>query len=415
MADGCACDRNAHTYLSVSDALNRGLAVAEPVEEVEELALEDAIGRVLAEDCVSREDMPAFDNSAMDGYAVRTADLVNNDRFDLPVVGRVAAGDSGRHAAPAGSALRILTGAPVPQGFDAVVMQEDCRLTADGISFTRRPKPGQHIRRKGEDLPAGSPILNRGCQIGPREAGALAAAGYGRITVYRKLRVTIFSTGSELRHPGDPLEPGQIWNSNRFMLRALLDKPWVELADTGPVADDPATLERVLRKACDMSDLIVTTGGVSVGDEDHMPRLFTAIGGETDVMKVAMKPGKPLMFGRRGNALYVGLPGNPVSAYVTWLIVGAHMMARRAGLIYRPDVTERAVLTEPLNRRPGRQEYRPARIEGMTSDGRPRLHLLAPSFSGRVALLAQADGLAVLPADMETLDEGRTLDFLSFR
>lgn len=414
MADGCACDRHAQTYLTVSEALTRGLAVADPVSETELLPLIDAIGRVLAEDCTSKVDMPAFDNSAMDGYAVRTAELGDGPTFYLPVAGRVAAGDSGAHDAPAGVALRIFTGALVPADFDAVLMQEDCETTADGIRFTRRPKPGQHIRRAGEDLKAGAPILRRGCEITAREAAALASAGYGEVRVNRKLKVTIFSTGSELRQPGEALGPGQIYNSNRYMLRALLDKPWIDLNDKGPVEDDPDLLEQVLREACDSSDLIVTTGGVSVGDEDHMPRLFAEIGGQTDVMKVAMKPGKPIMFGRRGDALYVGLPGNPVSAYVTWQIIGSHMMARRAGLHHAPHIPEQAVLAEPLERRAGRQEYRPVVIEGTSPDGTPRLRLMAPSYSGRVALLAQADGLAVIPAETEALPQGHGLQFLRF-
>ncbi|WP_424832539.1 gephyrin-like molybdotransferase Glp [Ruegeria sp.] len=414
MADGCACDRNAQTYLSVPEALKWGLAAAHPVTETETLSLSDSIGRVLAEDCVSKVDMPAFDNSAMDGYAVRMSDLGQGPLFDLPVIGRIAAGDSGRHSAPAGGALRIFTGAPVPAGFDAVLMQEDCEHTTDGIRFARCPKPGQHIRRAGEDLEAGAPILRRGCEIGPREAAALASAGYGEVKVFRKLRVAIFSTGSELRQPGEALGPGQIYNSNRFMLLALLDKQWIELSDRGPVADKPELLKAVLREACDTSDLIVTTGGVSVGDEDHMPLLFTEIGGETDVMKVAMKPGKPIMFGRRKNALYIGLPGNPVSAYVTWQIIGSQMMARRAGLHRAVPIPEQAVLDEPLERRAGRQEYRPVRIEGTLPDGTPRLRLMAASYSGRVALLAQADGLAIIPAETEEMSAGQQLGFLRF-
>lgn len=414
MADGCACDQTAQMYLSVAEALTRGLAAAEPIKDVNSVPLAEATGRVLAEDCTSKVDMPAFDNSAMDGYAVRLADLGERPSYDLPVGGRVAAGDSGVHRAPVGSALRILTGAPVPPEFDAVLMQEDCDVSADRIRFTRRPKPGQHIRRAGEDLKAGSLILRRGCEIGPRQAAALAATGFGRATVHRKLKVTIFSTGNELRQPGEALGPGQIYNSNRFMLRAFLDKPWIDLTDIGPVEDDAVLLERTLRLACDSSDLIVTTGGVSVGDEDHMPRVFSAIGGETDVMKVAMKPGKPIMFGRRGEALYIGLPGNPVSAYVTWQIIGSQMMARRAGLVQAPQTPEAAVLAAPLRRCRGRQEYRPCQVDGVSADGAPRLRLMAPSFSGRVALLAQADGLAVIPAETEMMDEGQTLEFLRF-
>lgn len=414
MADGCGCDRLSHMYLTVDDALRRGLSVSDPLTDTETLPLAQSIGRVLAEDCTSKVDMPAFDNSAMDGYAIRMGDLGEGPVFTLPIAGRVAAGDTGAQNVPSGAALRIFTGAPVPPEFDAVLMQEDCEITADGIHFTRRPKPGQHIRRAGEDLKAGGPILRRGCEISAREIAALVSAGFGEVAVYRKLKVVIFSTGSELQHPGAVLEPGQIYNSNRYMLRALMDKPWIDLTDKGAIKDDPALLGQVLRDACDSADLIVTTGGVSVGDEDHMPRLFDEIGGQTDVMKVAMKPGKPIMFGRRGNALYVGLPGNPVSAFVTWQIIGSQMMARRAGLHRAPQSTEQAILAEPLQRRAGRQEYRPVRIDGHTPDGSPRLRLMSASYSGRVALLAQADGLAVIPADTEALPQGHAMSFLRF-
>ncbi|CUK04290.1 Molybdopterin molybdenumtransferase [Ruegeria denitrificans] len=414
MADGCGCDQHAQKYLTVPEALARGLAIADPVTETETLPLIDAIGRVLAEDCISKVDMPAFDNSAMDGYAIRTADMSDGPIFNLPVAGRIAAGDTGAHSAPAGAALRIFTGAPVPADFDAVLMQEDCETTADGIRFTRRPKPGQHIRRMGEDLKAGAPILRQGCEITAREAAALASTGFCEVTVFRKLKITLFSTGNELRQPGEPLGPGQIYNSNRYMLRALLTKPWIDLTDKGQVEDDPERLEKALRQACDNADLIVTTGGVSVGDEDHMPRLFAAIGGKTDVMKVAMKPGKPIMFGRRGRALYIGLPGNPVSAYVTWQIIGSQMMARRAGLRHMPPTPEQAVLAEPLQRQAGRQEYRPVTIDGTTPDGTLQLRLMAASYSGRVATLAQADGLAVIPAETKGLPKGYRLPFLRF-
>lgn len=414
MADGCGCDRHAHMYLSVDEALLRGLSAADPITETETLPLAAAIGRVLACDCFSKVDMPAFDNSAMDGYAVRTADLGDTDLFQMPVAGRIAAGDSGSHAAPVGSALRIFTGAPVPSDYDAIVMQEDCDVVEGQIRFSRRPKPGQHIRRAGEDLRAGAPILRRGCEIGPREVAALASAGYGEVVVLRKLKVSIFSTGSELSQPGEPLGPGQIYNSNRYMLLALLQKPWIDLTDQGQVEDDPELLKQVLLDATETSDLIITTGGVSVGDEDHMPRLFTEIGGVTDVVKVAMKPGKPIMFGRRGRALYIGLPGNPVSAFVTWQIIGSQMMARRAGLHHTPHAAVQAVLSEPLYRTAGRQEYRPVQIDGYTPDGRPRLRLMEPSYSGRVALLTQADGLAIIPAEVTEYPEGQRLELLRF-
>lgn len=415
-----ACEAAGRTYAAgggpvpFETALAEALALAEPVRETETVALEDATGRVLAAPATTPIPLPPFDNSAMDGYAVRLRDLPGDGPWRLPLARRIAAGDAGGGALPVGGAARILTGAPVPEGADAVVMQENVAVEDGHVVFSRRPRPGENIRRAGDDLAQGSTVLPAGVLIGAREAAALAAAGAARVGVHRRLRVAIFSTGSELRQPGEALAPGQIWNSNRFQLRAALAEPWIETIDLGAVADEPGLLRRTLEHAASRADLVVTTGGVSVGEEDHMPRLLAEAGGQARVMKVAMKPGKPLTVGTLGKAIYLGLPGNPVSAFVTWRMIGSCVAARRGGIArLRPVFTTvRAATAE--TRHPGRIEFRPVRIVGEAASGEPEAELLAPTFSARLAMLAAADGLAVIPAAAERIEKGDVLRFLPF-
>lgn len=226
----------------------------------------------------------------------------------------------------------IFTGAPVPADCDAGVMQERVTRAGDSVGLDRRPQPGENIRRAGDDLAAGAAILPAGRVIGAREAAALAATGLGRVAVRRPVQVAVFSTGSDLRAPGEPLGPGQIWNSNRFQLRAALAAPWVALDDFGTPPDDPVALQAALEWAAATADLVVSTGGVSVGEEDHLPRLLRAAGGDFAVLKVAMKPGKPVALGQLGGAVYIGRPGNPVSVFVTWAVLGARMAEALAGI-----------------------------------------------------------------------------------
>jgi molybdopterin molybdotransferase len=300
----------------------------------------------------------------------------------------------------------------VPPEFDAVVMQEHVARDGDAIRVDSRPAHGLNIRRRGEDSPKGRAILPAGVEIGARQAAALAAIGLAEVPVRRRLRVALFCTGSELRQPGEPLEPGQIWNANRYALLGALAKPWIETTDLGAVPDDPETLTATLKEAASAADLVISTGGVSVGDEDHMPRLFREAGGAIHAMRIAMKPGKPLALGTMGDALYLGLPGNPVSAFVTWTVIGARIAAKIAGIGREAPrrLTVRAGFS--LERRPGRCEFRPARIKGYDAQGAQVIELLSPSFSHRVALLAQADGLALLPAETERVREGDVLEFL---
>ena len=411
---GCETPPAQGNLLSVDEVLLKALALAEAVAGVERLPLEKAHGRVLGETVRAATPLPLFDNSAMDGYAIRLADLAGEGPWRLPVAGRVAAGDAGQTPVPAGAALRIFTGAPVPPGCDAVVMQEMTRPQAGAICLDRRPEPGENIRRAGEDIVEGAELLAQGRRIDPRAAALLAAAGCGEVAVHRRVRAAFFSSGSELRAPGTPLAPGQIWNANRYHLQGSLDLPWLETIDMGAVPDRPGRLRAALEQASRDADLVVTTGGVSVGDEDHMPAVLRSAGGEIHVMKVAMKPGKPLVVGRLGSALYLGLPGNPVSAFVSWHVIGARIAEALAGI--REARPRRLIVRAGFERarHPGRCEFLPARLGDYDGHGTRSAEIVTSAVSHRVALLAQADGLLLVPSQADRIRRGDMLEFLPF-
>ncbi len=395
--------------ISVEKALARAVALARPISETELVPLAEASGRVLAEGARALGPLPSFDSAAMDGYAVRRVELIGAGPWQLPVVGRVAAGGLAPEAFS--GAIRILTGAPVPAGFDAVVMQERVRRDGGVIRLDTIPPAGDNIRRAGEDLAAGAPILSAGALIGVRETAALAAAGIARPHVRRRVRIATLVTGDELLPAGDALGPGHIWDANGPMLAAAVVQPWIERRDFGRVHDDPITLTKALSEAASWADLVVTSGGVSVGDADHMGRALARTGGEVVVKQVAMKPGKPILIGRIGRSVHIGLPGTPLSAFVGWTLFGAPCVAALAGRPpCRRDIFVRAGFT--FERRPGRCEFRPARRVGTDETGAQIVEPITERFTHSLAALAAADGLVILPADAKQILEGDLLRFL---
>ncbi|MGB2902811.1 MAG: gephyrin-like molybdotransferase Glp [Candidatus Dechloromonas phosphoritropha] len=319
--------------LSYEQALEKLLAAAQPVEEIRSQPLTATAGRVLAVAQRSTVAVPPLDNSAMDGYAVRTAD-VTAAGVCLPVSQRIPAGTVGTALQP-GTAARIFTGAPVPAGADAVVMQELCAHGDAGVVINQVPRAGANIRRAGEDIAIGAEILQAGIKLRPQDIALAAAAGLPELPVYRRIRVGVFFTGDELVQPGEPLPPGAIYNSNRYALRALLEGIGCEVRDLGIVPDTLAATRDALRRAAVDNDLIVTSGGVSVGEEDYV-RPAVEAEGQIDMWKIAIKPGKPLAFGevRRegGKAWFIGLPGNPVSAFVTFMVMVRPFVLRLQGV-----------------------------------------------------------------------------------
>jgi molybdopterin molybdotransferase len=311
--------------LSVDEALSQMLASAHPVREIEEVPTLEATNRVLARAQRSTMDVPPMDNSAMDGYAVRIA-----DGLKLRIAQKIMAGSVGRPLEK-GTAARIFTGAPIPQGADAVVMQEHTSVAGDEVTLQKKPAPEQWIRRAASDIAKGAEILPAGKRLLPQDTGLAASVGIRTLPVYRRLRLGLFFTGDELVMPGEPLAPGRIYNSNRFTLRGLAEVFNCELKDYGIVPDSLEATRAVLRQAAAECDVVVTSGGVSVGDADYVKPAVEAEG-KLLMWRIAMKPGRPLAFGNVGDSFFIGLPGNPVSSFVTFLIFVRPFLLKAQGM-----------------------------------------------------------------------------------
>jgi molybdopterin molybdotransferase len=387
--------------LSVDDALAQLLAGAAPVREVEELPAMQACGRVLARDQASTMDVPPMDNSAMDGYAVRISD---GDR--LRVAQRIAAGSVGKALEP-GTAARIFTGAPVPPGADAIVMQEHCSVENDFVLLKKIPKKGEWIRLVGSDVRKSGTILNAGKKLLPQDVGLAASVGIKTLPVYRKVRLGLFFTGDELVMPGDPLAPGKIYNSNRFTLNGLARAFDCEVRDYGIVPDNLQATREVLRRAAGENDLIVTSGGVSVGDEDHVKPAVEAEGSLL-MWRIAMKPGRPLAFGKVGDAAFIGLPGNPVSSFVTFLIFVRSFLLKMQGILKTEpnSIDARADFDWPEP--DARREF--LRVKWNAQGG---LDLYPTQDSAVLTSTAWADGLVDNPAK-HAIRKGERVRFLPY-
>lgn len=310
---GCMDDYDPNA-MSVTKARQFIKQFLSPVAETETLSLHESLGRVLAMDILSPANVPNYDNSAMDGYAFNALDL---DAARLKVVGTAFAGKAFDGAVTRGECIRIMTGAAIPQGADTVAVQEKVLRDGDNITLTDKPKPRANVRYAGEDLQHGQTVLTAGHLMRPADLGLIASLGIAEVTVYRKLKVAFFSTGDELVGLGKPLETGQVYDSNRYTLFGMLSRLGVEIIDLGAIADDTALLEDTLLNAANQADLVITSGGVSVGEADYM-KLLLAKHGQVMFWKIAMKPGRPLAYGKIGNAHYFGLPGNPVAVMVTF-------------------------------------------------------------------------------------------------
>lgn len=392
----------------LDDALAALLAHARPLAGTESVATFEADGRVLAEDLVSPLQVPPQDNSSMDGYAVRSAEIAD-EGVPLAVSQRIPAGSAAQPLQP-GTAARIFTGAPVPAGADAIVMQEDTETLDDGrVRILRVPDAGQWIRRSGEDITRGSTVLARGERIGPAAQGLAASIGRDRLQVARRPRVALFSTGDELVMPGqvapEAMKPGAIYNSNRFFLRSLLLRLGCEVQDLGIVPDRRDATIAALRAASASSDLILTSGGVSVGEEDHIKPAVQQLGA-LDLWQIAMKPGKPFAYGHVGDAHFIGLPGNPVSSFVTFLLLVRPFLLRLQGAA-RVDVPAMQVPAHFDWPRPDkRREFVRAR---RNAEG--GVELFPNQSSGVLTSTVWADGLVDVPAG-HTIARGQAVPFL---
>ena len=404
--------KDARALLSLDDALALLVAGAarHRILQVETLASFDALGRVLAADLKSLLDVPPADNTSMDGYALRAADVPAAGTL-LPVSQRIPAGHVGGPLQP-GTAARIFTGGQVPPGADAVVMQEQCEAVTltpgDGQGTVRVnavPQPGQWIRLRGEDVQRGATVLAAGARLTPQALGLAATVGAATLAVWRRPRVALFSTGDELVMPGEPLPPGAIYNSNRFTLRALLQAAGCEVQDLGIVPDRLDATRDALRRAARASDLILTSGGVSVGEEDHLKPAVQAEG-ELQMWQIAIKPGKPLAFGRVGDALFMGLPGNPVSSFVTFLLAVVPVLRALQGMPATAPMALQLRADFDWPRPDRRREFLRARLN--TGGG---LDLFPNQSSGVLTSTVWADGLVDNPAG-QAIARGDAVRFL---
>lgn len=390
--------------LSYEDALTNLLAAADAVPARETLDPARALGRVLAAPVISPLAVPPADNSAMDGYALRIADLQAD--VVLPVSQRVPAGSMPAPLA-AGTAARIFTGAPIPPGADAVVMQERCVVEADRVRVAHTPAAGENIRRAGEDIAAGSEIIGMGTRLTPAHMGLIASVGMDHIEVFARLRVAVFFTGDELVMPGSPLAPGKIYNSNRYVLLGLLEALGCVISDLGIIPDDLDATRHALRAAADGSDLVITCGGVSVGEEDHVKAALQAEG-ELQTWRVAIKPGKPFALGRVGATPFIGLPGNPVSSFATFQMLVRPYIRRRQG---EQDVLPRALSVRADFSWPRAIQQREfLRVRRNAAGG---LILFPRQGSGVLSSCAWADGLVSNPPG-QVIQPGDVVQYIPF-
>jgi molybdopterin molybdotransferase len=409
----CCADGHTGPALLLADALQRILAEVRPVVETETLPLREALDRVLADDVVSGIDVPSHTNSAMDGYALAGAALVNSGTARLDVIGVAAAGHPFTGVVGSGQCVRILTGASLPEGADTVVMQERVELDGSVALVAAGQKPGQHVRQAGEDIRAGDVALSAGTRLLAAELGMLASLGIADVSVRRRPRVAFFSTGDELRNAGEPLAEGQIYDSNRYTIHAMLSRLNVEALDFGIVRDEQAAVEHAFVEAAERADAIVTSGGVSVGDADYVTRVLERTG-SVGFWKVAMKPGRPLAFGRVGDALFFGLPGNPISAMATFYQLARPALQALAGL---PDpgepLTVTAVAMSPFRKKPGRREFQRG-VLSRDDVGRLVVRSTGRQGSGILSSMSAANCFIVLTEDAGPVAAGDEVNVQPF-
>ncbi len=406
------CFAHGGRLMTTAEALARLAETVGPVTEPERVALEGGLGRILAEDVSSSVDVPGHDNSAVDGYAVFFDDLSPQGETRLPVTGRAAAGHPLGRSARRGEAIRIFTGARMPEGPDTVMMQEDCRAEGDEVVIAPGIRRGANRRARGEDIRAGSVVLAKGARLRAQDLGQAAAVGRRDLLVSRPLHAALFSTGDELREPGTRLEPGCIYDSNRYTVGALLAGLGCRVDDLGILPDRRAAVETALDEARSGHDLIVTSGGVSVGEEDHVKQAVEALG-HLHLWRLAIKPGRPIALGQVGRVPFVGLPGNPAAVVITFLNIVRPMILRLMGGTELTPHHFQVTDAFDHKKKKDRREWVRARLE---SDGKGgwRAVKFPREGAGILSSLVESDGLVELPEGLTHLQAGSLVDFLPF-
>lgn len=409
-ATPAGCDEHDPSLLSVEQAQARALDLVTPVNESRTCGIREALDQVLAQDIVSPIDVPGYANSAMDGYAIVAGDL-GSAQTELRLVGTAFAGIPFTGSVKPGECVRIMTGAKLPDGADTVVMQEQVEREGDTIRIGSGHQAGQNVRYPGEDIAAGNVVLKAGQIIGPAELGLLASLGIARVKTWRRLRVAFFSTGDELRPVGAPLAEGQIYDSNRYTLYGMLTKLGVEIIDMGVIRDDPVAVEVAFNDAAEQADAIITSGGVSVGEADYVKATLDKLG-QVDFWRIAMKPGKPLAMGKVRQALFFGLPGNPVSVMATFYLFV--MPALRAMMGQLPDrpLTVNAISKHTLKKRPGRMDFQ----RGVLCDENGQLVVDAAGMQASHILsgMSRANCFIVLARETGDVEAGSLVPVLPF-
>lgn len=398
--------------MTVAQARARIDALVKPIEGEEQLPIRAALGRTLAEPLISTIDVPPYTNSAMDGYAVRGGDLPQSGRTRLTVVGRAMAGAPWDREVMPGQAVRIMTGAVMPTGADTVLMQEAVTVDGDAIGIGAGHRCGENVRHAGEDMAAGDTVLAPGTRLLPAELGVLASLGIAEVRVRRRLRVAFFSTGDELKSLGEPLGPGQIYDSNRYTLHGMLSRLGVDLLDLGVIRDDRAAIQRAFHDAAAMADVVITSGGVSVGEADFVKQTLDELG-RVDFWKIAMQPGKPLAFGTVGAAVFFGLPGNPVSVMATFYQFVQPALQKMMGMAVVPTLSLRVPCAVTLKKRPGRQEYQRG-ILRQDADGNLTVATTGRQGSHVLTSMSRSNCFIVLPAECAGVAAGELVEVQPF-
>lgn len=398
--------------MTLEEAGERVAALVRPVSGIEVAALAQADGRVLAQDVVAPLDLPPFANSAVDGYAVRFADLAASGETRLPVAGRVAAGADASGVTTRGIAVRVFTGAPMPPGADTVFMQEDVALEGGVAILPSGLAPGANARPAGEDIARGMVAAKAGQRLRPQDLALLSALGLIEVTVRRRPRVAVFSTGDELTEPGMPLAPAAIYDANRALLRAMVARAGAEVIDLGILRDERDSLAQCLAEAADSCDLVLTSGGVSTGEEDHV-KAAVEQAGELAFWRIGIKPGRPVALGRVGTTPFIGLPGNPVAVFVTFAFVARAMIAQLAGTEQARPVALPVRLGFSYRKKEGRREYVRVSLEP-APDGVMIARKHPQDGAGVLTSLTRTDGLVELAEDLTAIGEGTVVPFLAY-
>ncbi|WP_425667155.1 molybdopterin molybdotransferase MoeA [Vibrio tubiashii] len=405
---GC-CD--APGLMPIEEAMDKMLSPIKPIQTTLQLPLAEAIGFVLAEDILSPIFVPPFDNSAMDGYALRLADLAQNNV--MPLAGKSFAGQPFDGEWPQGTCIRIMTGAKIPDGCDAVIMQENTEVLEQGIQFNQsNVKPQNNIRPMGDDIKQGDVVLNKGARLTSRDIPMIATLGISHVTVVRKPRVAFFSTGDELKPLGEPLAEGQIYDSNRYGIKPLIENFGCEAIDLGIIPDCPETLKATFDKAQTLADVVVTSGGVSVGEADYTKDILEELG-QIGFWKLAIKPGKPFAFGKLSTAWFCGLPGNPVSAVLTMYVLVQPLLAKLAGHTeWTAPESIPATTRSAFKKAPGRTDYQ----RGIYSieDGKFVVETTGNQSSGAFRSMSLANCFVVLERERGRVEVGETVNIQLF-